>query len=331
MISKEQATEALNHMDDFARMDLGVDPIGPRKTLQEFINQKEDAQAYPAEEKRLLDVVGDMAGILEAVGAFVAGGAITSLMTNTEINDVDIYFPSKESFSRFMAGMLSGDYGHHTIVHHTNRSVLFTNHNELKAQAIVYRFFPTAEKIFDSFDFTVNMGAYCFGSGQFVFHKDFFRHNSQRFIGINTKTDYPLISALRVDKYRQKGYTTSKAQFLRLLLRITELELNSWDAVVDHIGGMYGIDPEKIFNRDKEFSLEEVIEQLNHIQKIDGTQQFETPSLSQLAESLKDQLTEKVRKIMMESRNYISSNSIEMLQAIADGVGIPEDSLDEWF
>lgn len=32
-----RAREALNNMDDFARMSCGVDPIGPRKVLEDFI------------------------------------------------------------------------------------------------------------------------------------------------------------------------------------------------------------------------------------------------------------------------------------------------------
>src|SRR5690606_34187726 len=139
---------------------------------------------------------------------------------------------------------------------HTNRSVLITDHRKQKIQLVVYKFFPTVGDIFDEFDFTVNMGAYDFGEDRFVFHHNFFKHNSQRYIEINVNTAYPLISMLRVDKYRQKGYTVSKPQLLRLMFRINQLNLNSWDEVLDHVGGMYGVDPEKIFDKTKEFSID---------------------------------------------------------------------------
>ena len=39
MPTKEQTLEALDAMDDYARMEAGVDPIGPREALRKFIEQ----------------------------------------------------------------------------------------------------------------------------------------------------------------------------------------------------------------------------------------------------------------------------------------------------
>ena len=39
MITNEQALEAIDNMDDYARMGVSVDPIGPRETLIEFVQQ----------------------------------------------------------------------------------------------------------------------------------------------------------------------------------------------------------------------------------------------------------------------------------------------------
>lgn len=39
VISKEQALEALDEMDDYARMPAGINPIGARETLLAFIEQ----------------------------------------------------------------------------------------------------------------------------------------------------------------------------------------------------------------------------------------------------------------------------------------------------
>lgn len=37
----EQAREALESIDDCARMDVGINPIGPYSVLEEFINEVE--------------------------------------------------------------------------------------------------------------------------------------------------------------------------------------------------------------------------------------------------------------------------------------------------
>jgi len=42
MITTEQAKEALEDMDDYARMDVGVIPTGPYEVLKEFISQYHD-------------------------------------------------------------------------------------------------------------------------------------------------------------------------------------------------------------------------------------------------------------------------------------------------
>lgn len=38
-ISIAQATEALSSLDDYARMDIGVNAIGPRQVLEQFIRE----------------------------------------------------------------------------------------------------------------------------------------------------------------------------------------------------------------------------------------------------------------------------------------------------
>lgn len=50
MITVEQALEAIDNLDDYARMETGVDPIGPRECLISFVSQYEQLRA---ENKRL--------------------------------------------------------------------------------------------------------------------------------------------------------------------------------------------------------------------------------------------------------------------------------------
>ena len=48
MLNIEVAREALESMDDFAKMDVGVNPIGPYNVLQDFINEVERLLHYNA-------------------------------------------------------------------------------------------------------------------------------------------------------------------------------------------------------------------------------------------------------------------------------------------
>ena len=45
MITIEQALEAIDNLDDYARMETGVDPIGPRECLISFVSQYEQLRA----------------------------------------------------------------------------------------------------------------------------------------------------------------------------------------------------------------------------------------------------------------------------------------------
>lgn len=279
-------------------------------------------QEYVKEKKKIEGIFGDLLPLFEETNAILAGGAITSLFTNKEINDLDIYFPNSQMFTKFMAGVLSCVFPHLTLVNYTNKSILFTDHHNVKMQVIIYKFFPEVKDIFDDFDFSVNMGAYDFKLGKFILHENFLKHNAQRYIDINVGTAYPLISVLRVDKYREKGYKVSKPQLLRLLLRLTELEINSWDEVIDHLGGMYGVDPKQLFDQTKEFSIEEVITQLDSVEVIDNAQ-FNNREYGKLAEELKGKvLSEEFASIIIERGEW---GRVQYMVEIYNNDGIVKD------
>ena len=66
MITVEQALEAIDNLDDYARMETGVDPIGPRECLISFVSQYEQLRAENEELKRRLEfaeavIAGDRA------------------------------------------------------------------------------------------------------------------------------------------------------------------------------------------------------------------------------------------------------------------------------
>ena len=44
LVTHDQALVALESMDDYAKMSISVDPIGPRKTLERYIEQQRASQ-----------------------------------------------------------------------------------------------------------------------------------------------------------------------------------------------------------------------------------------------------------------------------------------------
>ena len=139
--------------------------------------------------------------------------------------------------------------------------------NEQLLQLMTFKYFPDIQDIFDTFDFTCCMGAYDCKSKEFIFHPEFFKHNSQRYLKFNPGTAYPLMSLMRVDKYREKGYVISKSEMLRVVFACMGLKISSWEEAKEHIGGMYGYDMSKAFDENEDFSMGSLIDQLDTLQQ----------------------------------------------------------------
>lgn len=213
---------------------------------------------YSIERKKLVTYLNGIYDILVDNNAIIAGGCITSLFTNREINDVDVYFKDKNSLINACIELNNCC----TIVNHTNKAILM-KHSDVNIQLIAFKFFDNAKQLFDSFDFTVCMGAYNCNSEKFILDKDFLKHNSQRILQFNENTSFPLISALRVDKYIKKGYKISKADYIKILLACNKLKINSYEELKEHVGGMYGENYDKIFDDTKDFSIDNALNDIN--------------------------------------------------------------------
>lgn len=236
-------------------------------------------EKYPAEERKLSSLVSDNVWeFFKASNAIIAGGAITSVFTNKEVNDIDVYFRSEEDLFRALAAVFDESQytpddlidilGSHDLIYNgkSQRTLMLKDkETEQNIQLMTFRYFDSPEDIFESFDYTVCMGAYDCTSGEFVFHADFFKHNAQRYLKFHTGTTYPIMSLMRVDKYKKKGYDISKTELLRVLGTCMSLELSSWEDAKEHIGGMYGYDLNDVFDETKDFSVEELVEQLSNI------------------------------------------------------------------
>lgn len=210
--------------------------------------------------------LGDLYAALKEEKAFLAGGAITSLFSKREINDWDIYFRSKYSCARLVLDAavyhVNLDITSLRLVAKTQKSVLCANSNGDNIQLITCKYYQDVTDIFKSFDFTVCMGAYDFEKECFFLEENFLLHNSQRYLKFNPDTLYPIISALRVKKYCDKGYYISKMEMMRILAKITTLKIASWEEAEDQLGGMYGETIQGIVDNEEEFSIDKLLEAL---------------------------------------------------------------------
>ena len=242
---------------------------------------------YKIEKNTLIKHINntDLIQLFKDAKCFIAGGAITSIFSGKEINDVDIYFRNYESLLLVLRKLFATD-DHEDLTNifsskilnnddvspfsliytnHTKKSILFTK-DDLKVQLIYFKFFNSVQEIFDTFDFTINMGAYDCETAEFVLDDRFLKDIAARRLSVNTNTYYPIVSMLRIDKYKQKGYEISRKDFVNLCLAVNKLQIKNWDDASNAIGGMYGYTSDSIFDTTKEFSIEDAIDQLHNIE-----------------------------------------------------------------
>jgi hypothetical protein len=221
---------------------------------------------YEFQKRKLYNYLGK--GLVETFkngNVIIAGGCINSIFTNKDINDIDVYFRSDDDLVDVVADVYDSNW----ILAHTKKATLFKKGEKL-VQLIHFKRFKNAQEIFDTFDFTVCMGAFDFKTEEFILHDDFLLDNIQGILNFNSNTDYPIMSMLRVDKYKNKGYNISKSEFIRVLLTCMNLEINTIEELKEQLGGMYGLDFSKILKdveikEDGQVDLVEVVNKLKDL------------------------------------------------------------------
>jgi hypothetical protein len=257
---------------------------------------------FEFEKKKLYSYLGkDLVRTLKHYKGIVAGGTLTSLFCNREINDIDLYFRSSELAIKFFEEIWEDS---RWVVSHTKKATQLV-YDDVNVQVIHFDYFDSAKDIFNTFDFSVCMAAYDFGSEEFILHDDFLKHNSQRGLHFNRKTAYPIVSMLRVQKYEDKGYKISKPEFIRIVMTCMNLDINTYEELKDHLGGMYGVNYDKLFEdiQDEEFDLEKAIDLIANISLSD--EYFTRPEPVNITDvdMIIDTISKKPQKILMVKGN----------------------------
>lgn len=202
-------------------------------------------------------------------GCFIAGGAVLSRVTKTEINDWDVYPKSKDAAVDTCIQLMSdGAY----VVNVTDRAITFkhNNHTNLKGersiiQVMTFDSFDSPETIFDAFDFTVCMGAYDCDNKEYFFSDYFWPDVAGKTLRFNPNTKFPLASQIRVSKYREKGFFIGKGESAKIALAVSAKGIpSSWDELESQLGGVYGKSL-KLQTEGVEFSLDKAFEVLSDL------------------------------------------------------------------
>lgn len=180
---------------------------------------------------------------LDFKNCYVAGGAITSIVTRQEIADFDIY---PKNFDGLVESIEFG-LGNGDLVKVSNRALTFLlyetreNNKRVVMQVMTFDYFPNPDYIFKNFDFTVCMAAVDLDDYSATYHSDFWRDVSARTLSFNPDTKYPYASLLRTKKYEKRGYEIPKGEFLKIGFTCAQKGMpKNWYELAEQIGGVYG-------------------------------------------------------------------------------------------
>ena len=190
-------------------------------------------------------------------GAYLAGGAITSVFTNRKIKDFDLYFKTKETFLDALSEAYDSNFW---CVALTDRAATFIRNNDKIYQFMCFDWFPTAQAIFDKFDFTTCMAALDLDGGGLAYDPRFLSDTSRRVLRFNHQTQFPLGSAMRVKKYQSRGYTIEDSEFLKVMIACAFKSPKTWDELRSQIGGQYG--EAVTLDTSQEFNVENAVKAL---------------------------------------------------------------------
>ena len=191
---------------------------------------------------------------------YIAGGALTCIANGTadQIEDYDVYFANKKSCVEAIRYMKEND-PHVGFI--SDKSITYVMQSGIKIQFIYYDFYEKASDIFEHYDFTINMAAYRCLEEDLIYDENFWMHNAQRYLSVNVKTKFPILTMLRLDKYKSRGYKPSRNEIIKLGLAISQLNIDSWESFKEAIGNSYGFTLADFkVCKDEEFSIQKGID-----------------------------------------------------------------------
>jgi len=165
-----------------------------------------------------LDQKEGMVNESDPIKYWIAGGAITSAITGEKINDFDLFSPTPEK----LRDRLKKSIGYTTFEHD-----FFTNFRIANQKVqVITRYSPESqEAIFNTFDFTINCGAY--DGLTFAYHDRFWQDIATKRLVVN-ELFFPLKTMERVAKYSRRGYKVCPVGLLNIAKAINALQID-WD------------------------------------------------------------------------------------------------------
>lgn len=228
--------------------------------MKYFVRQKE---AVRIQEELGQDL---FAQICKIPHVFLCGGALTSIFSNSPIQDFDLYFLNKHGFNELESYL--GSVRNVKLILTTDNAKTFkkeiNNTKSIKIQLIKKPivFEKSIESILNVFDFTVCQAGFDFDKKMFVSHDDFLLDLAKKELVFNIQSGSPLNSLFRLKKYLSKGFTITNKELLKIGLTLNKLDLSNKDLILENLAGLGSTEIKTVtskLNSDGEINVPEIL------------------------------------------------------------------------
>lgn len=174
---------------------------------------------------------------MESLELLLCGGAINSIFSGKEINDLDFYMQNPHKKEECVAFLQK----HFPIVAGNSiNAITFKRKNGRRVYTaqLITRFAGSPKEIFDWFDFTITHAAYNFADQQFHFGDRFFQDLAKRVLVYSGHSRYPICAMYRTKKYMDRGYNLPGSTIMHIALAIVQLEIKNYKELKEQLMGI---------------------------------------------------------------------------------------------
>lgn len=155
---------------------------------------------------------------------FIAGGVFKDIFLSRDFRDLDWFFTQEFEFSDVL-NKINQD-PNYLKTYENNNAVGFENNYLKVKEELVKKYFGRPQEILDSFDFSVSK--FCLYREnkklKVMFHKNFFEDLTTRNLRYSSEVKNPVLSLYRVMKYSGYGFSLHKSDFLKLMIRVNQMD-----------------------------------------------------------------------------------------------------------
>lgn len=169
---------------------------------------------------------------------FVAGGCFKNIFNKERINDIDMFFETKQDFERavnYFRSLIKENPDEYKKSYENKKVwAVYSKKDKIRIE-LIRSVFGSPEDIIVDFDFSITKFAYYrnydnvdeddyLAQFEVVYHEDYFEHLQMKRLVLDDEIPFPISTFNRSYKYNSYGYNLCKESKIKLIEAIHDLQ-----------------------------------------------------------------------------------------------------------